>query len=158
MRYAEIKHNDIANGSGVCVSYWTQGCSHRCKGCHNPQTWNPNAGKEGTLVGVIDEILKAISANGITRNFSILGGEPLDSYNVGNVQTIIDEVRNAYPDVKIYLWTGYTLENLTEAQLNAIKNIPQIKKNSSSKTNILIVFLLNFNTIIANIIFIINKP
>ena len=123
MRYAEIKHNDIANGSGVCVSYWTQGCSHRCKGCHNPQTWNPNAGKEGTLVGVIDEILKAISANGITRNFSILGGEPLDSYNVGNVQSIIDEVRNAYPDVKIYLWTGYTLENLTEAQLNAIKNI-----------------------------------
>ena len=48
MRYSQIKDNDIANGKGVMMSLWTQGCPHRCKGCFNPETWNYNGGMEFT--------------------------------------------------------------------------------------------------------------
>lgn len=123
MKYAKIMKNDIANGEGICVSFWAQGCPHRCKGCHNPETWNENGGKEGELSDVIGEILESISARGIKRGFSVLGGEPLAPYNVSDVETIISEVRFAYPDIKIHLWTGYTLENLTDEQLHAIRNV-----------------------------------
>ena len=44
MKYAGIQENDFINGEGVCVSFWTQGCPHRCEGCHNPDLWNFNKG------------------------------------------------------------------------------------------------------------------
>lgn len=123
MRIAKIMKNDVANGEGVCVSLWTQGCSHKCKGCHNPETWNPLHGIEVREDIVIDTIINSIGINGIQRNFSVLGGEPLDPHNVVEVGNVIYEVRKHFPNIKIYLWTGYTLENLTNEQLNAIKNI-----------------------------------
>ena len=58
------------------------------------------------------EILQAISANGITRNFSILGGEPLCDENIFLTTLVIQEVRKVYPNINIYLWTGYTYEDL----------------------------------------------
>lgn len=76
MRYAGIIKNDTAAGEGVCVSFYTQGCPFRCDHCHNPQTWDFNGGKEFTQ-DTITEIIQAIKANGIIRNFCILGGEPL---------------------------------------------------------------------------------
>ena len=48
MRYAKIKDNDIANGKGIVMSLWTQGCPHHCKGCFNKETWDYNGGKEFT--------------------------------------------------------------------------------------------------------------
>ena len=47
MKYAGIINNDVVNGKGVCVSFWSQGCPHRCPGCHNPQTWDFDKGIEG---------------------------------------------------------------------------------------------------------------
>lgn len=110
-KYNTIIKNDTVNGKGVCVSFWVQGCPHHCKGCFNPETWSfkggiPYTGKTKT------EILEAISANGIQRNFSILGGEPLASENLDMVDDIVRTVRAAYPDIKIYLWTGYDFEKI----------------------------------------------
>lgn len=123
MRYAEIKKNDIVNGRGVCVSFWTQGCPHRCKGCHNPTTWNPDGGKEDTVDNITNEIIRAISARGVVRNFSVLGGEPLAPYNVKEVKTIVDRVREVYPDITIFLWTGYVYEDLNKEQQEALSNV-----------------------------------
>ena len=112
MRIAGIKYNDIVDGIGICVSLWTQGCPFHCKNCHNPQTWDFNGGYEVTdLKGTI---VKAISANGVIRNFSILGGEPLCPENVEAVKEIISTVRIAYNNypIKIFVWTGYILEQL----------------------------------------------
>lgn len=111
MRYAGLDKNDFVNGEGVCVSFWTQGCPFHCKGCHNPETWDFNGGIEYTN-DVKWDIIKAISANGIIRNFSILGGEPLAPQNLPLTDEIVTAVRAAYPHIKIYLWTGYKLENL----------------------------------------------
>lgn len=112
MRYADIKFNDTVDGSGICVSFWTQGCPHRCKGCHNPETWDFNGGKELDRNIIVEQIIDGIGKYGIKRNFSILGGEPLCYENRCDVAYIIQKVREVYPNIKIYLWTGYTLADL----------------------------------------------
>ena len=113
MRYAGIIKNDIAAGEGVNVSFFTQGCHFHCMGCHNPQTWDFSGGKEFTA-DTLTELLEAINANGVKRNLSIMGGEPLCSENIFLVDMIILEVKKLYPDIKIYVWTGYTYEELLE--------------------------------------------
>ena len=125
MKYAAIKENDFLNGEGVCVSFWVQGCPHKCEGCHNPQQWDfkggldlPNDYKE--------QIIKAISANGITRNFSVLGGEPLCPENIELTYDIINSVRKQYPYIKIFIWTGYVLEKIKHPLLKDILNITDV--------------------------------
>ena len=111
MKFAAIQENDFINGEGVCVSFWTQGCPHRCPGCHNPETWSFDSGHPlpNDYKG---QIIKAISANGITRNFSVLGGEPLCPENIALTYEVVNVVRTAYPNIKIFLWTGYYLKDL----------------------------------------------
>lgn len=111
MKYAGLIENDFANGEGVCVSLFVQGCPHHCPGCHNPETWDFDGGYN-IPDDIRGQIVKAISANGVTRNFSILGGEPLCEQNLDFVLKIISAIRIAYPHIKIYIWTGYTLDQL----------------------------------------------
>lgn len=111
MKFATINPNDFVNGEGICVSFWVQGCSRRCLGCHNPDQWDFNGGQEFTA-DTLEELKQAISANDIQRNFSVLGGEPLCPDNLFLTALVIREIKQAYPDIKIYVWTGYTLEEL----------------------------------------------
>lgn len=103
--------NDIANGPGINVSFWVQGCRSCCPHCHNPETWDFDGGKEFTSE-VLDKIEEALVANGIKRGLSILGGEPLDPRNLFLTELVIREIRKDFPDIKINLWTGYTYEEL----------------------------------------------
>lgn len=112
-RYAGIIKNDIAAAPGVCVSFFTQGCPHRCPECHNPETWDFDGGKEFTD-DVIREVIEALNANGINRTLCIMGGEPLCKENLFVTSTLIYEVKQVYPDKKIFLWTGYTIEELAD--------------------------------------------
>lgn len=113
MRFAGLKENDVVDTDrGIVVSAWFQGCPNHCPQCHNPHTWNPNGGYEISREKLIKQIIHAISANGIQRNFSLLGGEPLAPYNKADAAAIIKAVREAYPDIIIYCWTGYIYENL----------------------------------------------
>ena len=121
IKYAGLNENDFINGENVSVAFFCQGCPHRCKGCHNPETWNPTCGKD--LPENIDNIiLTAINANGITRNFSLLGGEPLAEYNLELSRHLIQLVKENSPKSKIFLWTGFLLENL-DKENNDIKYI-----------------------------------
>ena len=110
-RYNTIIKNDIVNGEGVCVSFFVQGCPHHCKGCFNPETWDFKKGKPYTEE-TKKEIVEAISANGILRNFSVLGGEPLALQNLIMTTDIIKTVAIRYPNIKIYLWTGYDFKDI----------------------------------------------
>ena len=101
-RYAKITFNDIVDGEGICVSFWTQGCPFRCPGCHNPDTWDFNGGVE-IPSDIKGQIIKALSANGVQRNFSVLGGEPLCEENLDLVHSLIMAVRIAYPEIKIFV-------------------------------------------------------
>lgn len=126
MRIAGIIENDIVDcDDGIAVSLWTVGCPHHCKGCHNQNLWDYDAGQDIPIKTVINEIKEKINKNGIMRNFSVLGGEPLDSQNIKDVDEVLKEVRAAYPNIKIYLWTGYTFEELSEREdaQNVLKNV-----------------------------------
>lgn len=122
MNYNSIIPNDVANGEGVCVSFFTQGCPFHCEGCFNPETWDFQSGTPYTNETKW-EIIKLIGANGIQRNFSILGGEPLASENIGMTADIVEAVRAAYPQIKIFLWTGFTFEILKEFETPHIQTI-----------------------------------
>lgn len=111
MRYAGLIKNDIAAAPGLCVTFFAQGCPIHCPGCHNPETWDFNGGKE-FRPELIKEIIKALTANGIERKFCIMGGEPLCPDNEFLTMLLIIEVRKQLPQVPIYLWTGYTLNEL----------------------------------------------
>ena len=115
MRFSKIKDNDIANGLGITMSFWTQGCPHRCKGCFNKETWDYNGGKEFTKDN-LDYILTNINKNNIKIDLSILGGETLCEQNIHGVIELCKEFKRHYPDKTIYLWTGYTLENFNYIQ------------------------------------------
>lgn len=110
----------MINGEGVCTSFWTQGCPHHCPGCHNPETWNFYGGYEKEPEILITEVLNMIEANGIQRNLSILGGEPLCKENVDFVCNLAAAAKEKYPNIKIYVWTGYLLENLKPEWLKNI--------------------------------------
>lgn len=113
MRYAGIIKNDISAAPGVCVTFFTQGCPFHCIGCHNPDTWDFNGGRELTDT-VINDLIDAINANGVNRNFCIMGGEPLCEQNLPVTDLVISKVKEVYPDIKIYVWTGYTMEELNQ--------------------------------------------
>ena len=121
-RYSAIIPNDVVNGRGDCMSFFTQGCPHHCPGCFNEETWDFDGGKPYTPE-VKWEIIKAISANNITRNFSVLGGEPLAPQNIDMTWEVIDAVRHAYPHIEITVWTGYTYEELTTRPSENLLNI-----------------------------------
>ena len=122
MKYATIKDNDIANGPGVGVSVFLQGCERHCEGCFNPETWDFEGGQEFTQ-DTLKHIINALTANGIKRHLSILGGEPLHPNNLFLTQLIISTVKQELPETKIYIWTGYTIEELRKSSSKALQYI-----------------------------------
>ena len=111
MRYAGINWNDMTAGDGLCVTFYTQGCPHHCSGCHNPETWNFMGGKEFPPT-LLDEIVEKLNAQGIQRTFCIMGGEPLCQENLFLTRLLVMTVKTKSPKTPIYIWTGYTMEEL----------------------------------------------
>ena len=122
MKFAGLIKNDIAAAPGNCVTFFSQGCPHKCLGCHNPETWDFEGGEEFTNQ-ILEEILEAITANGIQRNFCVMGGEPLAEENEFLTYLVIHNVKEKFPNIKIYLWTGYTYEELQTANRYRIEQI-----------------------------------
>lgn len=122
MRFAKIKFNDIANGPGIALSFFTQGCHKHCFNCFNPETWDFNGGQEFTQE-TLDSIINGLTENGIKRHLSILGGEPLCPENLFLTNLVISTVKEKLPQTKIYLWTGYTYEELQQIHNTTLDNI-----------------------------------
>lgn len=125
MNYGEIILNDIANGDGIRLSLFVSGCNHQCKGCFQPETWNPNYGKPftgETLHFIIDELSKS-QYDGIT----FLGGDPLYPNNRQTVADIILCIKDKLPNKTIWLYTGDLYENLVK-ESKSDKNLDYILK------------------------------
>lgn len=108
MKYATIKEIDVANGPGIRVSLFVSGCTHHCKGCFNPETWNFNYGDDFTPE-VEDRILEAMKPAYI-KGFSLLGGEPFEPQNQEALLPFLHRVKAAYPDKTIWCYSGYDFE------------------------------------------------
>ncbi len=108
MRYNKIRKMDIANGPGVRVSIFFQGCAFHCKNCFNPETWDFNGGLEFTDKQ-IDEIIELASDDYIT-GLSILGGEPMHPKNIDATTRLAKRFKETYPDKTIWAWTGFLFD------------------------------------------------
>ena len=115
MRYAQIRSMDISNGEGVGVSLFVQGCPFQCKNCFNSDTWDFNGGKEWTEE-IKDKFMKLIDRPYIKR-VSFLGGECLAEQNLDEVLKLIQEIRISFPEKTIWLYTGYTWEQLVYSRM-----------------------------------------
>lgn len=110
MNYHNITHDDLKNGDGLRVVLWVSGCEHHCPECQNPQTWSYDSGIEfddNAKEEVLNELRKDY-ISGIT--FS--GGDPLSPYNVVPVYDLILTIRQLFPQKSIWIYTGYTFEEL----------------------------------------------
>lgn len=115
MRYHNITKDDMLNGEGLRVVLWVAGCSHCCKECHNPITWDPNGGlefDEEAKQEIFDE-LKKDYVSGIT--FS--GGDPLHMSNVYDVTQLAKEIRQTFPNKTIWLYTGSKWEEIEHMKI-----------------------------------------
>ena len=97
MKYAGLIENDFSAAPGVSVSFYLQGCPHHCPGCHNPETWDFDGGIEFEN-NTLDKIINALSANGVKRSLSVLGGEPLCPENEFLTYMVIRTVKEKLPD------------------------------------------------------------
>ena len=79
MNYSAIKYNDIANGPGVRTVLFVSGCTHHCKGCFQPETWDFDHGMPFTKE-VEDQILDSLDSEYI-EGLTLLGGEPMEPVN-----------------------------------------------------------------------------
>ena len=111
MNYANIKKRDIANGTGVRVTLFVSGCTHHCKGCFQPETWDFAYGQPFTR-DTEDELLEALAPSFI-NGLTLLGGEPFEPDNQQALLPFLRRVRAAYPDKTIWAFSGYTWEELT---------------------------------------------
>lgn len=125
MRYAGIIKNDFAAAPGVSLTFFTQGCPHRCPGCHNQETWDFEGGKEFTYQ-TLDDIVTGLTANGIERTLCIMGGEPLCQENLFLTNLVLTHVKERIPNLKVYLWTGYLYEDLKKSTDTTLQNILQL--------------------------------
>lgn len=110
MNYAKIKYPDISNGRGVRVSLFVSGCRRKCKGCFNPEAWDFDYGEpfDEKAKNKIKSLLSLPHVTGL----SVLGGEPLDVQNWKTVKDFLMEIREQFPKKTIWLYTGYTYENV----------------------------------------------
>ena len=109
MKYASIRECDIANGEGVRVTLFVSGCTHRCKGCFNPETWSFAAGEpftEHTQDFLIEELSKPW-----IQGLSLLGGEPMEPENQRALMPFLRRVRSELPTKDVWCYTGCVLED-----------------------------------------------
>ena len=108
MNYSAIKPCDIANGEGVRVSLFVSGCTHHCKGCFNPSTWDFAAGEPFTPE--VEERILSLLAPEYIQGLSLLGGEPFEPENQIVLAPFVRRVRERLPEKDVWCYTGCVLE------------------------------------------------
>ena len=112
MKYLKISNFDTANGLGIGNVLWVSGCSHHCPQCHNPQTWDKNAGEEFTEE-VLDNLLEKLKRPYIKR-LTLSGGDPLFLGNRDEITNVVRKVKKNFPNIKIWCYTGYLWEEVKD--------------------------------------------
>lgn len=110
MNYHYITKDDMVNGDGIRVVLWVAGCNHKCKECHNPETWDVCGGKpftDDTKKELFDELAKDY-VQGIT--FS--GGDPLHPSNRDFVTELSHEIKDKFPNKTQWLYTGFSWDEV----------------------------------------------
>ena len=107
----------MLNGDGLRTVLWVAGCSHGCKNCHNPITWDICGGIPFDEAAK-QELLESLEPDYIS-GITFSGGDPLHMQNRDEVGELIKEVREKYPNKTIWVYTGYTWDD--------VKDLPYLK-------------------------------
>lgn len=115
MRYHNITHDDMLNGDGLRVVLWVSGCEHKCYNCHNKITWDINNG----LIfddNAKEEIFSQLEKDYI-KGITFSGGDPLHKQNRTEVFNLVKEIKTKFPKKDIWLYTGYTWEEINDLDI-----------------------------------------
>lgn len=115
MKYHNITKDDMNNGDGLRVVLWVAGCNHHCKGCQNPQTWNPEVGLEFDET-TYEEICKELEKDYVS-GITLSGGDPLHENNREAVYELLSRIKDEFPNKTIWLYTGYKWGEIKNDQL-----------------------------------------
>ena len=108
MYYGNIKKYDIADGEGVRVTLFVSGCTNKCKGCFQPETWDFCYGQPYTEE-TEKEVLDALN-NDYIQGLTLLGGEPFEPDNQRVLVGLLRKVKETYPDKDIWSYTGFVYD------------------------------------------------
>ena len=106
LRLAGVIRESIVDGPGIRMTVFGQGCPHRCKGCHNPETHNP----EGGYTSNPENILKAIDQNPLLQGVTFSGGEPF--LQAEGFAELGREIKKK--GLHIMTYSGYTFDEIME--------------------------------------------
>ena len=115
MRYHNITKDDMLNGDGLRVVLWVAGCSHCCRECQNPQTWDPNGGIPFDQEAK-DELFEQLGKTYI-YGITFSGGDPLHKNNITEITRLAKEIREKFPDKTIWLYTGSLWESIQKEEI-----------------------------------------
>lgn len=119
MNYQQIFKDDLINGTGVRISIFVSGCNFKCKGCYSPQSWEHDSGLEFTDE-IKNDIFKEINDKSYLDGISFLGGDPLTRKNYKDVIRLSKEFKEHFPTKSIWLWSGFTLEQIQRSYCSDI--------------------------------------
>lgn len=111
MNYGTIKKCDIANGVGVRTVLFVSGCTHHCKGCFQPETWNFDYGERYTKE-TEDEIIESLRSDYVD-GITLLGGEPFEPENQRELVKLLRRIKKELPQKTVWSFSGFTYEELT---------------------------------------------
>ena len=110
MYYGKIKNCDIANGIGVRVTLFVSGCTNRCPGCFQPETWSFSYGEPFTsdTEDLLFRMLEPVYISGLT----LLGGDPFEPDNQRALTPFLERVKERYPTKSIWAYSGFEYEDM----------------------------------------------
>ena len=114
MNYATITKQDMLNGDGIRAVFWVTGCSHHCKGCHNPETWDENYGQLVTK-DTYKELALALDPDYIS-GVTWSGGDPLYCGNRKELENLIMFVHDNFQKTQ-WLYTGFLWEDIKDLEI-----------------------------------------
>ena len=120
MNYITIYRSSLSDGEGWRVVLFVSGCDHKCPGCHNPQSWDKNAGKPFTEE-TKEYLFNAVN-NSEIDGLTLSGGDPLYSANIKEVTALCKEFKERFPNKDIWLYTGSVYDDKL-AQLEVMQYI-----------------------------------
>lgn len=164
MNYLRIDKEDVCNGEGLRVVLWLSGCSHKCKGCQNPQTWDANSGIPFDE-SAKEELFRELDKDYIS-GLTLTGGDPLFEGNLDGVLELVTEVNKRHntpqdrayvkdknnnilmsfpdktrlssPKKSIWIYSGYTWEEILDEDYNFLEMHDNLRQAIIAQCNVFV--------------------